>query len=200
MAQPAQSDASSAAPSPVAAWVLSAQRGDRAAARALFDRFQPPVLSYCLLSARGDRERALDLTQETFARAFASLGRLAEPERFQGWLFTIAANQCRTRGEAEARRRRAMEALTLELTEAAPALEEPHERERRIARVQELVAEIADPVLQELVRGHYLNGEPTRALAERLGMPHGTVTVKLMRYRAGLKRELCQALLSGEFP
>jgi RNA polymerase sigma-70 factor (ECF subfamily) len=194
--------ATHAAPPPtdVAAWVGAARRGDRAAWRALFDRFQPQVVGYCLLAARGDRDRALDLAQETFTRAFQGLDRLAEPERFQGWLFTIAANQCRTRGEADARRRRAMEGLALELGEAAEPPEAPAERERRIARVQELVAAIADPVLKELVAGHYLRGEPTRALGERLGVPHGTVTVKLMRYRASLKRELCQALLSGEFP
>jgi DNA-directed RNA polymerase specialized sigma24 family protein len=41
-------------------------------------------------------------------------------------------------------------------------------------------------------------GEPehtTREIAARLGVPHGTVTSRLVRFRAAIKRELLRAML-----
>ena len=59
--------------------VRSAARGDRAAQQVLFDRHHRGVMGYCLLASDGDRERALELTQETFLRALSSLRQLQEP-------------------------------------------------------------------------------------------------------------------------
>jgi RNA polymerase sigma-70 factor, ECF subfamily len=179
----------------VAGLVRAAQGGQRAASRQLFDRFQKGVMGYCLLSANGDREKAKDLLQETFARAFRSLDGLAEPERFQGWLFTIAANVCRSEGEKQQRHRKALDALALEREADLPP-EDPAGRERRIALVQKVLADVPDPTLRQIVNLRY--GEPehtTRAIAAELGIPHGTVTVKLMRFRDAARRELCRLLL-----
>jgi len=179
----------------VSGLVRAAQQGDRAASRALFDRFQKGVMGYCLLSAKGDRERAKDLAQETFARAFRSLTGLTEPERFQGWLFTIAANVCRNRGEQESRQRQVLDALAVEREVELPA-EDKESRERRIALVQRLLAGVADEKLRRIVILKY--GEPehtTREIAAKLDVPHGTVTVKLMRFRDAVKRDLCRQLL-----
>jgi len=51
----------------------------------------------------GNREDAEEALQDAFVRAYRSLGQCAAPERFDGWLFRILANRCRTKG---ARRRR----------------------------------------------------------------------------------------------
>ena len=181
-----------------AALVTAAQQGERAACRELFDRHQKAVMSYCLLSANGDRERAMDLLQETFARAFRSLTGLTEPERFQGWLFTIAANVCRTQGEKEQRHRRALDALALEREVELPA-EDGAARERRVALVRRLLEGVPDQTLRQIVTLKY--GEPehtTREISQTLGIPHGTVTVKLMRFRDAVKRDLCRMLAEQE--
>ncbi|MGC4118333.1 MAG: RNA polymerase sigma factor [Myxococcales bacterium] len=182
----------------LAGLVRAAQDGDRAGCRALFDRFQKGVMGYCLLSAKGDRERAMDLCQETFARAFRSLTGLTEPERFQGWLFTIAANVCRTRGEQEHKRQQALDALALE-RDAELSAEDKQARERRIALVQRLLSGVQDERLRQIVTLKY--GEPehtTREIAAKLDVPHGTVTVKLMRFRDAVKRDLCRMLVAEE--
>lgn len=54
----------------------------------------------------GNREDAEDVLQETFLRAYKSLERCEEPERFGGWLFGILVNRCRTAGGRAARFRR----------------------------------------------------------------------------------------------
>lgn len=174
------------------AQVHGAQGGDVAAQRALFDRFQRSVMSYCLLSAHGDRELALDLTQESFTRAFGSLKSLENPERFQGWLFTLVANICRSRGAQRTRQEKVLEAVMLE---REASTEDPAQRERLIARVQEVLHRVEDPTVRRLALLHYVDGRTTRDIAALLGMPHGTVTVKLMRFRAAIKADLCQILI-----
>ena len=176
---------------------LAACSGDHKALRALFDRYHRRVMGYCLLSTHGDREQAMDLTQDTFTRAFKSLHRVDEPERFAGWLFTIAANVCHSHGAAEQRRRQVMSLFELEAQADRP--DDKEMREQRIAAVQRLLASVDDPLLQQIVTLKYSEPEhTTRQIAEQLGIPHGTVTVKLMRFRAAVRRELAWELLDAE--
>jgi RNA polymerase sigma-70 factor (ECF subfamily) len=165
--------------------------------RALFEEHHRALLAYCVLACRGDRDAALDLLQDTFERAFAGYGRLQDKERFRGWLFTIAANLARARGVRDDRRRQLLGRL--ELCEEAPLPGEPVEREARIAQVQRLLSAIGDESLRAIVQLKY--GEPehtTRQIAERLSLPHGTVTNRLLRFRAALRRDLCRALAEEE--
>jgi RNA polymerase sigma-70 factor, ECF subfamily len=175
--------------------VRSAARGDRTAQRALFDRHQRGVMGYCLLACNGDRERALELTQETFLRALSALQQLKEGGRFRAWLLTIAANLCRSSGAQEARRRELLEITRLSF-DAAPPNGEPQERESRIALVQRLLSQVEDPEVRAVVSLKYAEPEhTTREIAARLGLPHGTVTSRLVRFRAAIKRELLRRLL-----
>ena len=175
--------------------VRRATRGDRAAQHALFDRHQRGVMGYCLLACNGDRDRARELTQETFLRALSSLRQLQQSERFRSWLFSIAANLCRGFGAQEARRRELLAVAQLSL-DVVPLEDEPREREARIALVQHLLSRVEDPRVRAVVSLKY--GEPehtTREIALRLGIPHGTVTSKLVRFRAAINRELLRAML-----
>ena len=175
--------------------VRSAAGGDRAAQQALFDRHHRGVMGYCLLACNGDRERALELTQDTFLRALSSLRQLHEPSRFRNWLFSIAANLCRGRGAQEARRRELLVAARLSF-DATPSSDEVEQREARIALVQRLLSRVQDPEVRAVVSLKY--GEPehtTREIAARLDVPHGTVTSRLVRFRAAIKRELLRMML-----
>ena len=124
--------------------VRSAAGGDRTAQQALFDRHHRGVMGYCLLACNGDRERALELTQDTFLRALSSLRQLHEPSRFRNWLFSIAANLCRGRGAQEARRRELLVAARLSF-DATPSSDEAEQREARIALVQRGAHDVAWP-------------------------------------------------------
>lgn len=170
--------------------VRGGQRGEPCALRELFERYKRPVMAYCSVATGGNREQAREFTQETFARTFAALPRLSDPERFRGFLFTVAANVCRTRGAQEARRR-ALEILGLEMDTPAPEGMEQCAREERITAVQRVLAHIPDDTVRAIAQLKYCEPEhTTRQIAELLGIPHGTVTVKLMRFRAAARREL----------
>jgi len=61
--------------------------------------------------------------------------------------------------------------------------------------VRRVLAHVADKRLREIVQLKYGDREhTTRQIAEKLSIPHGTVTVKLMRFRATIRRDLCREL------
>ncbi|HEY2985612.1 MAG TPA: sigma-70 family RNA polymerase sigma factor [Jatrophihabitantaceae bacterium] len=71
---------------------LRARSGDAAAARAFVSATQTDVWRLCAhLSARSSAD---DLTQETYARAFASLHRFAGRSSARTWLLSIARRVC----------------------------------------------------------------------------------------------------------
>ena len=72
--------------------ILRARRGDVEAYNLLVSRWERRIFSY-LVRIVGDREDALDLSQETFLKAYRGLPRLEEVERFPQWLFRIAHNE-----------------------------------------------------------------------------------------------------------
>ena len=74
----------------------------------------------------GNREDAEDAVQETFVRAFRSLGSCRDPERFGAWAFRILVNRCRTvRRRVSWRRRRESELEPGREVESGPDPVEP---------------------------------------------------------------------------
>jgi RNA polymerase sigma-70 factor (ECF subfamily) len=72
--------------------IASARRGDVEAYNLLISRWEKRVYNY-LLRLVGNREDALDLSQDVFLKAYQNLRKLEEPGRFAPWLFRIAHNE-----------------------------------------------------------------------------------------------------------
>lgn len=72
--------------------VTLARSGDRAAFGELVRRHQDAVYRVVRRTSRVDRDRAEDLAQETFLRAFQALDRFRGDCSFLHWLFRIATN------------------------------------------------------------------------------------------------------------
>lgn len=182
--------------------VRAAKRRDERAWRLLFGQFQPAVTSYCLVCAHGRRDLALDWTQDVFSLAFQNLDHLRDDARFAGWLFAIARRHCIRHARQTERERKLSDTLALVLACDAPpeAHDEASERESWIATVRAACEGVEHPGHREVVLAHYTRGEKTRDIALRLKVPHGTVTVTLMRFRERLKQRLAEALARGELP
>lgn len=115
--------------------------GDTEAYRLLIARHRDRLGRFAL-HMLGNREDAEEALQDAFVRAYRSLGQCATPERFDGWLFRILANRCRTKG---ARRRR------YEATFVGNEL---------------ALADMPDPGTEQTPLDHHLSGEDlARALA-----------------------------------
>jgi RNA polymerase sigma-70 factor (ECF subfamily) len=71
--------------------VTRARKGDVEAFNQLISRWETRLYNYLLRLVR-NREDSLDLCQETFLKAYRSLGSLEDSEKFPQWLFRIAHN------------------------------------------------------------------------------------------------------------
>jgi RNA polymerase sigma-70 factor, ECF subfamily len=67
--------------------------GQRDVYERIVERYQGPLYRYALASIR-DSDSAADLVQDTFVRAYSSLARCRDRERFAAWLFRILRNRC----------------------------------------------------------------------------------------------------------
>jgi RNA polymerase sigma-70 factor, ECF subfamily len=88
-----------------AAIVARVLRGNAEAFRELVDRYRDQYARYAL-HMLGNREDAEEALQDAFTRAYRSLARCEDPERFGAWLFRILVNRCRTAGARRGRRAR----------------------------------------------------------------------------------------------
>jgi len=88
-----------------AAIVARVLRGNAEAFRELVDRYRDQYARYAL-HMLGNREDAEEALQDVFTRAYRSLARCEDPERFGAWLFRILVNRCRTAGTRRGRRAR----------------------------------------------------------------------------------------------
>ena len=112
-----------------AAVVARVVRGDVEAFGELVARYRDRYFRYAM-HMLGNREDAEEALQDAFTRAYRSLSRCDDPERFGAWLFRILVNRCRTSG---ARRGRRLKTFVSDDTALMDASEE-HPAERRAWR------------------------------------------------------------------
>jgi RNA polymerase sigma-70 factor (ECF subfamily) len=168
--------------------ILRTGDGDRGAFEVLYQRYARPVFGLALRRL-GDRGRAEDAVQETFASIWRA-ARSYKPERGPGapWLYAVARNAIIDRSRA--RNEPAAEAPD----EASPDAGPPEQAEAswtawRIHRALEELTENERTVI-ELA---YWSGLSQSEIAQYLGIPLGTVKT---RTRAALAR--LADLLEGE--
>lgn len=98
--------------------IARARSGDEEAFRLIFERYTLPVARFIFYMVN-ERGLAEELAQETFVRAFRSLGELRAESKLSTWLFGIARNVAR-----EALRRNRREALRVEFEHLSEVCDE----------------------------------------------------------------------------
>ncbi len=160
---------------------------DRRHFEAFYHTHVDHVFRFVLFRVGKDRERAKDLTQEVFLKAFQAFERY-EPERgARAWIFTIARNHLYNSYAAH------KETTSLEEVEGASALRasylDPHEAnedERALlAALEQLPEEEA-----ELIRQKYLEGWSFEELAVSFGKTAGALRIQAMRSLKRLQKVL----------
>jgi RNA polymerase sigma-70 factor (ECF subfamily) len=160
--------------------ILRTGDGDRGAFEVLYRRYSRPVFGLALRRL-GDRGRAEDAVQETFASIWRA-ARTYKPERGPGgpWLYAVARNAIVDRSRA--RSETPVETPEEESLAAAP----PDQAESNwIAwRVHRALEELS-PNERSVIELAYWSGLSQSEVAEYLGIPLGTVKT---RTRAALAR------------
>lgn len=152
-----------------------AQGGDAVAFTELHTMYKGVVHSVVL--ARVERDRADDLVQDVFLRAWERLDMLRRPEAFGPWLLNIARNRVR-----DHRRRDRATASMPDIGRPPPPTAEA---KQALAAIRALPDHYSEPLMMRLVEG--LTGAE---IAERTGLTPGSVRVNLHRGMARLRAAL----------
>jgi RNA polymerase sigma-70 factor (ECF subfamily) len=164
----------------------------------LYRRYRPAVLRLAGSFSELDADEIEDVTQDSFVRAFRALPNLKERERFSAWLFTIARNRARSYLSSRHAHRAAAEEATREarlLEDHVPAASQTLEKEAELRAVREIIDSLREGAEKETVRLFYLEGTlSAREIAARMGVGKSAVTMRLERFRAKIRAQLCERL------
>ena len=127
----------------------------------------------------GDRDRAEEIAQETFARAVA-----APPRNPRPWLFAVALNLVREEGRRAVRQDRRLVLYKAEQPESAEGPDEALDRGERIARVRSALASLSERDREALLLK--AEGFSYEDIATTLGLARGAVGTTLSRARRRL--------------
>ena len=158
--------------------------GDRLAGRALYDTHAPRVYSLAYRLS-GDAEKAREVTQDTFIRAFSRLSQFRGDAAFSTWLHRIVVSVVSNSRRTDVRFGREVtldEAQSIAVTapESDPDLKEC------IARAVERLSEAYRTTLIM----HDIEGYTHAEIAEILGVPEGTSKSRLSAARAQMRQDL----------
>jgi len=160
--------------------VLLARGGDRSAFDALVVKYAGVVrsLTAARLSRGADAE---DAAQDAFLRAFEQLPRLTDPERFAGWLSTIAVNSALMKLRSGARRRvTSLTVLEAEPVSTAAPVSSTAEKAEDAAQLTALVGEL-DEKTQVVLALRFREDMAVKDIAERVGDNPPAVAMRISR-------------------
>lgn len=164
--------------------------GDASAFEELLDNYKNQVFSL-ILRMTGNPQDAEDVAQETFIKAFRKLDTYDPSYPFLTWLFRIAHNSCVDLLRARKPQAVSMddEDAPLEIEDKSDSVETAVELKMEREQLEKLLAELP-PLYREALLLQYREGMSGREMASVLGIPEGTVKIRLFRAKALLKAKL----------
>ena len=170
--------------------IRRAQKGDQDAFAVLVEEHQRYVYNLALRVLKDENE-ALDLTQETFVRAWTALPNFRGQSQFRTWLYRITTNLCYNRLP---NLRRSLNDLGDDVMEEMPEpnIENPmHEIESSETRAHlHQAIDALDAHYKLLITLRYQNELSYDEIASTLNLPLGTVKTGIFRAKEQLRKSL----------
>lgn len=185
-------------------------KGDKEAYRALVERYQGRLFSTALDIVKS-REDAEDVVQETFVKAFLSLGQFKGESSFYTWLYRICFNMAIDIRRKASRRggthleykeqsgvnRSAVESGAREQGGGGTSLhsqrvEGPHDalaRKELGRKIQDVLGELSEEH-RAVIMLREVDGLDYEEIAKAIGVPKGTVMSRLFYARKALQKAL----------
>lgn len=164
-------------------WVESARRGDRQAFSEIVRLTQQKVFRYCYPMV-ANRQDAEDMVQETFIRAYRSLGSYEESGRFTGWLLTIAHRTCLNKLKRKGRVHALLQKLANEGTSAIESDHYDESNEEALSLLDSLKPKVRAIVVLKVI--HDLSYEEISAI---VGIQASSLRKQFERARKQLQKE-----------
>lgn len=169
-----------------------ARRGDASAHRALYDAHVDRIYRL-VFRMIGVEHAAMDVTQDTFVRAFAGIGGFREDSAFSTWLHSIAVSL--SLNELKRRKREHARNAPLDDAMATPDRSAPSDPLLR-DRLMQAVGELPDGCRAVFLM-HDAEGFTHQEIGTALGISEGTSKAQLNRARGKLRVALAQ--FAGEW-
>ena len=173
--------------------VTKSQRGDVNAFGELVKLYQNQVYTLAIKTL-GTTERADDVSQETFIRAWRAIKKFEGKSKFSSWLYRITVNCCiselrRNQKPIDRYEEEKLESLRIP-NSSADNFEKTVEQQDLIERLLKQLP----PLYRSVVTLHYLQGQSINEISEITGRPGGTIKAYLHRARAHLRIHAQQLL------
>ncbi|MYB95756.1 sigma-70 family RNA polymerase sigma factor [Candidatus Poribacteria bacterium] len=167
--------------------------GDDSAFSELVKKYQKPVHTLVWRKI-GDFHIAEEITQDTFLKAYQKLGTLKQPQRFTGWLYVIAANNCKMWLRKKRLQTQPLEETdSVQLEKATYSQYVVEEKERTIGEAKREVVKQLLATLQEsdrtVITLHYFSEMSAAEIGAFLGVSVNTIKSRLRRAQQRLKQE-----------
>jgi len=163
---------------------------DRATFDRLFEEYSAPIYNYVLRMV-GDPDRAADVTQDTFIKAYRKLDSLTDEHSTKSWLYRIATNTAID----EMRRRRWISPIGLddpdqpERPDSGPGPEALVMAGMLDDRIQRALMHLRPNHRQCLILSD-LEDMSAQQIGEVMGLSYGAVRTLLCRARGEMRRHL----------
>ncbi len=165
--------------------VKKAQSGDEKALEEIYSFTRPHIFNMAY-SALKNRDDAEDIVQDCYVTVISKLGELKNPESFEKWLNTLAANKIK-----DFAKKKKPDLIGDENCDYIASIAEestdfiPHrklEREDNSETVDKLVSELSEDK-RKCIEMHYFDEKSVSEIADELNIPENTVKSRLHQGR-----------------
>jgi RNA polymerase sigma-70 factor, ECF subfamily len=182
-----------------AALVQRCAVGEETACAELVGEHQRMVVQLAM-NLLGDRDEAMDLSQDVFLRVFRTIHRFRGQSSLRTWIYRIAVNQARNRHRFWRRRHRADQVpLDQHIAAHGEFLSDGESIPDRVLAQKELAAQLQQALdhlpfdQRTAIILREIDGLSYEEIAFSLGVAVGTVKSRLTRARQALRLELREA-------
>ncbi len=149
----------------------------------VYNEYAPKIFRFCL-GYINDRDKAQDLTQETFIAVWQNLKDFRGDAGIGTWIFKIASNKCLRQLDNEKRQQTVLKNIPMDQSINM----DESDRDEALKRLRNSIAQL--PETDRLIIGLYLENLPQEKIAEILGISHSNIRVKIHRIKNALTEQL----------
>ena len=166
--------------------VDAARRGDKESFAQVYESVAPDLYKVALYTL-GNAYDAEDVVSETFIEAYRGIAKLREPASFRAWIMKILSTRCKhkiaeyIRGKNEFD----LESFSVTLAEETDISSDVSEQITVMKALGQL-----NETERMIIALSVISGYTTKEIARIMGSPHGTVSSKLHRALAKMRKML----------
>jgi len=166
--------------------VDAARQGDKDSFAQVYECIASDLYKVALYTL-GNTHDAEDVVSETFIEAFKGIGKLRDPSSFRAWIMKILSTRCKHKISEyiKGKNRFDIDSLVVTLTDDKDISSEISEQVTVLQAMSRLNEQERLIIALAVIKGY-----TTKEVAKMLGSPQGTISSKLHRALAKMRRML----------